>query len=370
MPASIAFNSTLWPVLAIVFALVLVLSWALSRLGRFSGIGHDKSEGVQKVHTRPTSRLGGVGIAMGLVLGTGLVAAGHIQHEVSQVLFWLCVAALPVWLGGLAEDLTHRVGPSLRLVLAMVSAAWLYAATGVGVLHTDVWPVDQLLRVPGASLCLTLLVVAGFTHSVNIKDGFHGLASGVCMVMFAGIGALAWSAGDMLVLQLCLVGLAATAGFFVVNWPGGKLFLGDAGAYLLGFWVVELGLLLVMRNPGLSPMAVVVVGIVPLIETLFSMYRRRVVRNHPVNHPDALHLHTLIYRRLVCKALPPGADKAKANARVAIYFWLASAAWAALAWLLRSNTPAQLGLMLLYLLAYLWLYRRLVRFAASPRTRP
>ena len=365
MSFSQALPTSFLRLLPVVCGLVFVASWALSHLGRWSAIGHDKDEGVQKVHTRPTSRLGGVGIALGLILGTGLVAVPHMADEVAHTLFWLCVAALPVWLGGLAEDLTHRVGPSLRLVLAMVSAAWLYAATGLGVLRTDVWPVDQLLRIPGASLCLTLLVVAGFTHSVNIKDGFHGLASGLCMVMFAGLAALAWSAGDALVLQLCLVSLAATAGFFAVNWPGGKLFLGDAGAYLLGFWVVELGLMLVMRNPSISSMAPVVVGIVPLIETLFSMYRRRVVRNHPVNHPDALHLHTLVYRRLVCKRLPVGADKTKANARVAVYFWLPAAAWAAMAWLLRTHTLAQLGLMLLYLLAYLWLYRRLVRFGLN-----
>ena len=355
--------------LAGVFLGVWLVSWGLSRLGRWFSLGHDRAEGIQKVHTQPTSRLGGVGIAMGLVMGTTYVWTVQ-THGGGQVdlLLWLCLTALPVWLGGLAEDLTHKVGPSLRLLLAMVSAAWLYSAGGVAVQHTDVWLVDQMLRIPGASLCLTLLVVAGFTHSVNITDGFHGLASGLCLVMFGALAALAWSAGDTLVLKLGLVGMAATAGFFVVNWPSGKIFLGDAGAYILGFWVVETGLLLVMRNPGISPMAPVVVGIVPLIETLFSMYRRRVVRKHPVNHPDALHLHTLVYRRVVRKNTPPGSKQGSANARVAVYFWAAAALWALGAWWLRDNTAALLGLMVLYLAAYIWCYRRLVHLHA-PRTR-
>lgn len=351
-----------------VFALVWLLSLLLSKLGGVWALGRDKDKGIQKVHTRPTSRLGGGALVFGLVFGASSVWVNQDNAQASDLIFWLCVAGIPVWLGGLAEDLTHKVGPNLRLVLAMLSAAWLYSASGVGVHHTDVWPVDQLLRIPGASLCLTMLVVAGFTHSVNIMDGFHGLASGLCIIMLLGLTALAWAEGDGLLVQLCLLSAAATAGFFVVNWPYGRLFLGDAGAYLLGFWVVELGLMLVMRNPSIAPMAPVVVGIAPLIETLFSMYRRRLIRKHPVNHPDALHLHTLVYRRLVRKGLPQAINQNQANARVAVYFWIAAVISSFLAWFFRQSTEAQLLLMLLYLAAYTLAYRRLVHFRSKNRS--
>jgi UDP-N-acetylmuramyl pentapeptide phosphotransferase/UDP-N-acetylglucosamine-1-phosphate transferase len=160
--------------------------------------------------------------------------------------------------------------------------------------------------------------------------------------------------------------IASVAGFLLLNWPRGRIFLGDAGAYLLGFWVVEVGLLLVIRNPTISPMAPVVVGIFPLIETLFSMYRRKFVRNHPVNHPDALHLHTLVYRRLVSSPARHRTDRLKnrANSSVAWYFWLPACGFGALAVAFQTNTSALLVLMLAYLGGYLWLYRRLVQFRA------
>jgi UDP-N-acetylmuramyl pentapeptide phosphotransferase/UDP-N-acetylglucosamine-1-phosphate transferase len=222
----------------------------------------------------------------------------------------------------------------------------------------------MVLSIPGAPLCVTLLVVAGFTHSVNIVDGFHGLACGLAIIALSGLAFMAYKLGDTLLLQMCLTSLAVVLGFFVFNWPKGAIFLGDAGAYLIGFWVVELGILLAMRNPQISPMAPVVVGLLPLVETLFSMYRRNVIRNHPVNQPDALHLHTLVYKRFLFNpASTYTANQLNAvNAKVALFFWLPAAIFAVLACIFAESTEAQLALMLIYLSMYNWLYMRLVRF--------
>jgi UDP-N-acetylmuramyl pentapeptide phosphotransferase/UDP-N-acetylglucosamine-1-phosphate transferase len=184
------------------------------------------------------------------------------------------------------------------------------------------------------------------------------------MIALSGLAFMAWKVGDTLLLQMCLTSLAVVFGFFVFNWPKGAIFLGDAGAYLIGFWVVELGILLALRNPQISPMAPVVVGLLPLIETLFSMYRRNVKKNHPVNQPDALHLHTLVYRRMLFNpALKYSANELNAvNAKVALFFWLPAAIFSALACIFAESTEAQLLLMLMYLIMYNWLYLRLVRF--------
>ena len=248
--------------------------------------------------------------------------------------------------------------------MATLSAAWLFGTLGVSVDRTDVWPIDLVLNIPGAPLCVTLLVVAGFTHSVNIVDGFHGLACGLAVIALSGLAFLANKVGDTLLLQMCLTSLAVVLGFFVFNWPKGAIFLGDAGAYLIGFWVVELGILLALRNPQVSPMAPVVAGLLPLIETLFSIYRRNIVRNHPVNQPDALHLHTLVYRRFLFNpALTYTADQLNAiNAKVALFFWSPAVIFAVLACIFAESTEVQLFFMLIYLVMYNWLYFRLVRF--------
>ena len=361
-------DSLLWWVvgLAAVAGSFSATLW-LYRLGEVHLVGRDRSTGVQKFHVNPTSRLGGLGIIAGYL--AALVVIFVVQRSQSSgpspdigVWYGLALASLPVFVGGLYEDLTHSVGPTVRLLLSMLSAAMVYWGLGIGVFKTDVWLVDTLLLLPTATFFVSLLVVAGFTHSINIIDGFHGLASGSVMIMLAGLMALAWLCHDSLVLYLCGVLLLATLGFFVLNWPSGKIFLGDAGAYLLGFWVVELGLMLVSRNPRISPMAPVVVGIFPLIETLFSMYRRKFVRQHPINHPDGLHLHTLIYKRILAsprKQKTPN-EINRANSQVAPYFWGSSVIFVVLAVAFRENTSAQLILMLAYFALYRWLYVRLV----------
>ena len=344
------------------FCVTFIATWLLCQLSKLVIIGRDNAKGVQKFHVNPTSRLGGIAIFLGLAV-SGLSV--HKSIELYQYSFWFLLTAVPVWLAGLTEDITRRVGPTLRLVMATLSAAWLFGNLGVSVNRTDVWPIDLVLSIPGAPLCVTLLVVAGFTHSMNIVDGFHGLACGLTIIALSGLAFIAWKVGDSLLLPMCLTSLSVVIGFFVFNWPKGAIFLGDAGAYLIGFWVVELGILLALRNPQISPMAPVVVGLLPLIETLFSMYRRNVVRNHPVNQPDALHLHTLIYRRLLFNpALTYTASQLNAlNSKVAPFFWLPAIVFAVLACTFAESTEAQLLLMLIYLGMYNWLYLRLVRFS-------
>jgi UDP-GlcNAc:undecaprenyl-phosphate GlcNAc-1-phosphate transferase len=192
-------------------------------------LGRDKSEGVQKFHTKPTSRLGGVGIFSGLFCGIWFLNAQHPKDTVLGL--WLLFLSLPVFLGGLVEDLTHSVTPSMRLILACFSSASIYLVFQLGVTRTDIAWLDVILSFPGVALLLTMLVVAGFINSVNIIDGFHGLASGAVIVMLLGIAALAWPSNDALVVRMCIITALATFGFALWNWPFGKIFLGDGGAY-------------------------------------------------------------------------------------------------------------------------------------------
>ena len=349
-----AFKSASIVAFAASFLAATFIYWTSTK----TSIGIDQAIGIQKFHAKRASRLGGVAVMLGVAVAT-LTSGDAIGLK-------LALCAAPVVAGGLIEDLTGKVGPNLRLLLAFLSAGLGFLWVGIGVNHTGVWPVDQLLTLPAAPFLVTLLVVAGFTNGMNIIDGFHGLAAGTSIIMLGGFLGLAWSAQDAPLAELYELSIASIAAFLLWNWPRGKIFLGDSGAYLLGFWVVEVGLLLVTRNPEISPITPVVIGVFPLIETIFSMYRRKFLRKHPVNHPDALHLHTLVYRRLVLNPKIHRTPKGKniANARVAFYFWLPASLFTALALIFKQNTPVLLILLIAYLGSYLWLYRRLVKLRA------
>ena len=109
------------------------------------------------------------------------------------------------------------------------------------------------------------------------------------MLVLAGLAFVSAQVGDPVVLTASLIMAGAVFGLLLWNYPKGKIFLGDGGAYLLGFWMAELSVLLVARNPEVSPWFPMALLIYPIFETLFSAYRRKILRGGHPGHPDALH---------------------------------------------------------------------------------
>ena len=240
----------------------------------------------------------------------------------------------------------------------------LYNSLNIQIERTDVYLVDLLISIPEIKIVVTLLVVAGFTHATNIVDGFNGLAAGLLIFILFGLGWLAWTYEDKLIFQLILINLSVLVGFFILNWPFGKIFLGDSGAYLMGFVVVNLGILLVNRNTEISPMAPVVLGLIPLNETLFSIYRRIFLQKKFLHHPDALHLHTLLYRRILFKRYK-NSNSESANSLVSLLLFMPALILLILTLSCFKSTTCLLIIMISYLFCYIYIYKNIVLFKTS-----
>jgi len=109
--------------------------------------------------------------------------------------------------------------------------------------------------------------------------------------------------GDHSLASVSLVLAACVWGFFWVNWPLGKIFLGDGGSYFVGFSLAWVAVMLLDRNDSVSAFAVLLVCVHPVIEVVFSIYRRKIKRVHP-GHPDRLHFHSLVKQRYVRRWFP------------------------------------------------------------------
>lgn len=292
-------NTTgLWPIVACLVAsfgtcllLVLTQRWH----GKLS-LDHDLN-GVQKIHETPVPRVGGIGVVVGLVLA-GLFSY-QLGGETYETAGKLLLCAIPVFSAGLIEDFTKRVGVRTRLFAAFISAALAYWALDAKLTDLDTPGLDYLISFSAVSFLFTCFAVGGMTNAVNIIDGLNGLASGSVALMLGGLAAIAWAHGDILVMKLCLWGLAASIGFLFLNYPFGRIFLGDGGAYLAGFWLAECGVLLLYRNPSVSTWAVLLVCIYPVWETIFSMYRRKIVQKVESGAPDMTHLHHVLFKSTV-----------------------------------------------------------------------
>ena len=302
----------------------------------------------------------------------GLLVAGGVMlfddAPIERGFGLLLVAGIPAFLGGLIEDLTKQVGVIKRLLLTILSgavAAWLL---GTVLNRLDIPGVDYALQWLPLAVVFTSFAVGGVANAMNIIDGYNGLAGGFAIIVVAALGYVAVLVGDNLVLTITLALAGALLGFLVWNWPCGKIFLGDGGAYLLGFLLAEVSVLLVARNPEVSPWFPLLLLIYPVFETIFSIYRRKIKQGLSPGAPDNKHLHQLVHDKLVPFESRSSIklSRTNANSRVAKYFWSSNAVFAVLGALFWRSTPILICCAVGFCGFYVFCYRRIERWKSAP----
>jgi UDP-GlcNAc:undecaprenyl-phosphate GlcNAc-1-phosphate transferase len=308
----------------------------------------------RKVHTVPAPRIGGVALIVGVVFGSLT-----LPPEPRNVAIALALCAIPALLGGLGEDFTRKVSSVARLCFTFISAAIAFFMLDTSITELALPGSQWLLAFAIPSLFFTMFAVGGLAHGINIVDGLNGLAGFVALMVLGAITWVAVQVGDRTVTLIALVVAGSVAGFLVWNFPRGALFLGDGGSYLLGFLVAELAVMLVHRNSEVSPWFALTVLSYPVCETLFSAWRRKILKGQGAMVADGLHLHTLVYKRLVRRGGKGGTGQ---NALAAIYLAALCATVVLPAMIMWDNTPALQGIAAAFVAFYVILYRGLVRF--------
>jgi UDP-N-acetylmuramyl pentapeptide phosphotransferase/UDP-N-acetylglucosamine-1-phosphate transferase len=341
----------------IAFAVTLLGALALVATKHWHGhFSLDGTEGVQKHHLHPTPRIGGVAIMLGLVCAW-LGATAPVRDILGPML----VAGSVAFAFGLAEDVTKKVGVQARLLATMFSGALAWALTGVAMQDTGLPPLDWLLQFVPLAVLFTAFAVGGVANAVNIIDGFNGLASGAVAIMLGAIGVMALRGGDAALATVCFLLATCALGFGAANWPLGKIFLGDGGAYLLGFVLAWVAVLLPMRSASVNAWATILVCAYPVLEVGFSVRRRRKRVGHHPGQPDKVHLHHLLHRRVVRKLFPYLSPTLQ-NGMTSPVCWVLVAVPAGLAVVFAEDTATLALLFGAATFAYAAVYARLTQF--------
>ena len=317
----------------------------------------DDRVGPQKLHVYPTPRIGGAALLIGL-----LAAFAYSSVPVRELLKPIVIASLPAFLFGFAEDLSRRVRWQERLAATICSGFLIWWLTGISIDRTDIFLLDwTLTTLPLISIIFTAFAVGGMCNAFNMVDGVHGLAGGLGLIALASLGSIATAQADYTLAQLCFVQAFIVFGFLLVNFPFGKLFLGDGGAYLIGFLVGWSSVLLVARNPSVSPWAPILICAYPILEVGYSVIRRR-ARAHVPAHPDGLHLHSLLNSRVTKKILG-NLHPNWQNALVSPIIWFFAGLSAFGGFVFQKNTPVLVILFISFLILYVLIYLVLIGFA-------
>lgn len=271
------------------FFLCLVLMALAQGIPRLRGRSDDTTA-VQAMHVRLTPRIGGVAI-FGALACSLLLAPEALVRQYAEFI----IATALIFFVGLAEDLGFRVAPRIRLLTVALASLLVVALIGEWLTRVGLPVVDPLLELWFIGIPFTLLITAGVANGFNLIDGINGLAAVTAIGAAIAISVIAQKAGYLPTAVLCIMMAAVVSGFFLLNYPYGLIFLGDAGAYTIGFVLCWFGIATVLNAPDVSPWAILLTMFWPLADTLLAMYRRSLSNRDPML-PDRLHMHQLVMR--------------------------------------------------------------------------
>lgn len=271
------------------FALCLLLVVLSRYCPRLSGRPRDL-HAVQAAHTCTTPRVGGVAVFGAIVLSA---VFAPMSLSSNYLLFLFPVGGL--FLVGLLEDLGFNVSPRRRLLAAIVASFVVILLLGVWLPRVGIPGVDILMQSWVIGVPMTLLITAGLANGFNLIDGVNGLSSLTALTAALTMSMIAAEADYPEMVHLLLMFTMSILGFFVVNYPLGLIFLGDAGAYTIGFILSWFGISIILRSAEVSPWAILLTLFWPIADTLLAIYRR-VRRRADVSKPDRLHVHQMVMR--------------------------------------------------------------------------
>jgi UDP-N-acetylmuramyl pentapeptide phosphotransferase/UDP-N-acetylglucosamine-1-phosphate transferase len=272
---------------ALSFLLCAALAQSSSLLSSF--IRQNDLTAVQSMHTKPTLRLAGLALFVSILM-TDIIFAPE-----PGVLRLLLLSSLPMFALGLLEDLGIHQAPSRRLVSSIVAGGIFIAVTGTYLQDPGTFLIDWLFEYWLIAVGFTLFITAGIVHAFNLIDGLNGLSGSTALIACSGIAAISHQAGlPQFALPSAII-CGAVIGFLALNFPFGKLFLGDAGAYGIGFLLSWLSLAVLNAATEVSPWAMLMMFFWPIADTALTIWRR-LNSGRPVGHPDRLHFHQVIMR--------------------------------------------------------------------------
>ena len=260
-------------------------------LAQWSGLT-DPPDGDRKTQDRPIPKLGGIAVAIAFT--TAFLTAVGLSGEATafQLLASVLLPALIVAGIGFIDDV-RPLNPWVRLA-GQTLLALLVWFTGTQVdLFGNGW-LDALV---------TVVWIVGLTNAMNLLDNSDGLAASTVLLASLGTGIVAVIYGQYFVGALSFALAGTAAGFLWHNWHPATVYLGDAGAYFLGFLLAIVTLRL--RPVGIalpwSALIPVLLVLVPIVDTGFVVIRRVMSRKSPFT-PGRDHLaHELMNRGLTVR---------------------------------------------------------------------
>ena len=313
----------------------------------------------QTLHDKSVSRFGGVAIVMSLSLASFLAE----YNWNNSMMFQVGILSMPAFIIGFIDDCKFSIQPWKRLLLLLPVPIIYYYFFELKITKLDIGFLDNFLEFEIFAVLFICFAIIGMINAFNLIDGVNGLlVSYLLSILFAlkiveySIGPIFEISDEFRIYTNMLLG--SLVGFLILNYPFGKIFMGDAGAYFLGA-ITCFGLIYAHLENNSSPWVVMCLLAYPFTDLLFSVIRKKFIIGAKAMQPDAEHLHHVIFQRL--KKLKFKHQRAKHFFTV-IFITLFNLPYLCLSLYFMNNSIVLMLIFSSYIISYLLIY-----FSLSPR---
>ena len=269
--------------LVVSVTLILIVLQASRRHG-LSGRARDPHH----THQAPVPRLGGIALAGAMVFVVLLFTVLHGRDFLlDSDRCVLILSSLAMFGLGLWDDL-FTLGARRKLLGQLVIASITYLC-GIGISHFRIPFVDHIIDLGIWAWPVTVIWLVAMTNLINLIDGVDGLAGGICLMLMVLLLYVSNQIGSTSILTAGMIG--GLVGFLRFNFPPARIYMGDGGAYFLGFLIGCTTIITSQKGAIFAGLvAPLFVLALPIIDTSLASLRRG-LRGLPLFRPDRRHIH-------------------------------------------------------------------------------
>jgi len=237
----------------------------------------------------PISRLGGLAVMSAFVIIAASAAAWYGFEPLRQTHQWgVLLGSLASFGLGFRDDL-KPVPAKLKLLGQVVIATGVFYS-GVKIDYFREPLSGQVYVLGPWALAATVIWLVALTNLINLIDGIDGLAGGIALMLLSLLACFGF-ANDPFALLLTVGVAGAVVAFLWFNFPPAKIYLGDGGAYLLGFLIGALTITSAQKGTVAAGLIAPLFALaLPIADVVLAMLRRG-LKGLPLFRPDRKHIH-------------------------------------------------------------------------------
>jgi len=241
--------------------------------------------GERMVHEGKIVRVGGIAVYLAFMIAIFMFV------KIDRMIIGMLIGASIIFFTGLIDDI-FDIKPLVKLFMQIVSALVVIYFGGI---NLDKFNLPFGLSITNEIILdiVTFVWIIGVTNAINLIDGLDGLASGICLIVLATLYIIAINFSGVGGLILAVILMGSICGFLPFNFHPASIFLGDCGAYFLGFMMACTTLMSFKSTAFITLLLPFSMLFVPLADSLLAIIRRKISRKK-ITDADKRHLHHVL----------------------------------------------------------------------------